>query len=86
MVVRRVEPGGAGRHPDGRRFLGFEHITLVPFQVHDLAVVELLSPSEIAWVNAYHAQCEEALAHMLSGEVLGWLRKACRPLVAHEGA
>jgi len=43
--------------------------------------VALLTGEEVAWLNGYHQRCEEALAPMLQGADLEWLREACRPVV-----
>jgi Xaa-Pro aminopeptidase len=40
----------------------------------------LLSPEDIAWWNAYHAQVETVLSPQLEGEALAWLKAACSPL------
>jgi hypothetical protein len=76
MVVREAE---TAHRFGGKRYLGFEHLTVVPFQ-RALVDVSLLSASEIAWVDAYHAECERKLAPMLEGSDLQWLRAACEPL------
>lgn len=78
MVVREVQTEHAF---GGKRYLGFEHLTIVPFQ-RALIDLNILSKSEIAWVDAYHAECERKLAPMLDGADLQWLRAACAPLVA----
>lgn len=60
-------------------WLGFETLTLAPI---DRTLVEpsLLSPAEIAWWNAYHAQVESVVAPQLEGDALAWLKEACKPL------
>jgi hypothetical protein len=40
----------------GVQFLGFEHITLVPFQ-RNMLLHELLSKAEHEWVDNYHKEC-----------------------------
>ena len=61
--------------------LSFETLTLAPI---DLALVEpaLLSPSEIAWLNAYHARVRETLAGQLDADTERWLIEATDPITA----
>ncbi|MFM5893332.1 MAG: aminopeptidase P family protein [Novosphingobium sp.] len=60
-------------------YLGFETLTFAPI---DATLVErsMLSPEDIKWWNAYHAQVESILAPQLEGEALAWLKAACAPL------
>ena len=55
-----------------RPMLSFETLTLAPI---DLALVEptLLSPFEIAWLNAYHARVRDSLAGRLNSDTEQWL-------------
>lgn len=59
------------------RFLGFETLTLTPF---DLDAVEpsLMSEAERHLLNAYHARVYERLAAHLPEEEAAWLREATR--------
>lgn len=59
--------------------LGFETLTFAPI---DRNCVEsaLLSPSELVWLNAYHAKVLEVVAPQLEGEALAWLETACAPI------
>lgn len=61
--------------------LSFETLTLAPI---DLALIEpaLLSPSEIAWLNAYHARVRECLAGLLDADTEQWLIEATDPITA----
>ena len=61
------------------RYLGFDCLTWVPI---DRTLIEksLLTPSEIAWVDTYHAQVREIVAPQLSGEDLAWLERHTMPL------
>ena len=63
---------------DADGFMGFETITLCPFD-RRLIDPEMLLPTERAWLNSYHAHVEERLAPQLAGETdcLAWLRAAC---------
>jgi Xaa-Pro aminopeptidase len=73
LVEEREIAGGEGE------FLGFEVLTRIPI---DRTLVEksLLTAEEIAWWNGYHAGVLEAVAPLLDGEVLDWLKAQCRPL------
>jgi Xaa-Pro aminopeptidase len=71
------EPAREGELP----MLGFETITLAPI---DLALVEpaLMTPAEIAWLDAYHARVRETLTPLLDSETAAWLAQATRPVGA----
>ena len=60
-------------------YLGFETLTFAPI---DQALIEpsLLSPQEIAWLNAYHARVLEVVGPQLEGDAKAWLEGACAPL------
>ncbi|MGE0283333.1 MAG: M24B family metallopeptidase, partial [Rhizobiaceae bacterium] len=58
---------------------GFETLTLAPFD-RRLVKVELLSPSELAWLNAYHARVLAEIGPMVDGEAMKWLEAATAPL------
>jgi len=77
LVVTPAEtvPGG------DRPMLGFETLTLAPIdrRLIDLAI---LLPSEIAWLDAYHARLLPALGHLLYDEERRWLAQAAAPLAA----
>jgi len=74
VVVEKREIKGAER-----AMLGFETITLAPF---DLNLVEpsLLAPQEADWLNAYHARVRNTLSPLADVETRSWLRKATRRL------
>lgn len=62
------------------RFLHFETLTLCPFDTAPI-VVEMLEPSERAWLNAYHATVREALLPLLTEEAdKNWLVQATEML------
>ena len=73
LVEERKIPGAEGE------WLGFETLTLAPI---DRALVDrsLLSETEVAWWNAYHARVREVLAPQLEGDDRAWLEEACAPL------
>ena len=61
---------------DGRAQLRFETLTFVPFD-RRLIRVEMLSPGERDWLNAYHAEVLARIGPRVQGSVLDWLRQAC---------
>jgi len=60
-----------------RPMLGFETLTRAPI---DLALVDtaLLTPPEIEWLNAYHADVAETLVPLVDAETAEWLKDATR--------
>jgi Xaa-Pro aminopeptidase len=62
-----------------RAFMGFETLTLAPID-RRLICTALLTESEIAWIDAYHARVLAEVAPHLPGDVASWLRQACRVL------
>ena len=66
-------PGG------DRKMLGFETLTLCPI---DRRLIEpsLMTPDELAWLNAYHARVLKEVGDLLDGEELQWLKQACSVL------
>ena len=61
------------------RYLGFETLTFVPID-RTLIDKNLLSPDEIAWVDAYHAKVRAIVAPQLEGDDLAWLERETQPL------
>ena len=74
VVVPAPEPPG-GEVP----LYGFETLTLAPI---DRALVEpaLLTPEELAWLDAYHTRVREVIAPKVDGETAAWLADVTRPL------
>ena len=68
-------PGG----DDHRGMLQFRTLTWCPI---DRRLIDraLLTPSEIDWINTYHATCRQHLAPRLAKEVQIWLDRATAPL------
>ncbi len=62
-----------------RRFLGFETLTLAPF---DRALIDpaLLDAAERDWLDAYHARVLAAVGPGLPDEARDWLVRACAKL------
>jgi Xaa-Pro aminopeptidase len=66
--------------PGGERpMMGFETLTLAPID-RRLVATELLSPTERAQVDAYHARVREVIGPQLEPEVAAWLAQATAPL------
>ncbi len=64
---------------DFGEFLGFETVTLCPFD-SSLIDTSLLAAEEIAWVNDYHRRVRDKLLGHLDGAAGEWLEEACHPL------
>lgn len=64
-------------HPDGRKWLGMESLTLIPFE-KKLIDWDQLSSDELRWLEGYHRQVWDTIAPMLDGEDREWLREACQ--------
>ncbi|MCJ2036914.1 aminopeptidase P family protein [Methylobacterium sp. J-068] len=75
LVEPRTVPGGE------RPMLGFETLTLAPFD-RRLIRADLLTPEEMAWIDAYHARVRAALGPDLDAATRAWLEKATLPMVA----
>ena len=59
----------------------FETLTLVPID-RRLIAVELMTPEELDWVNAYHARVAAALGAILDAPTRDWLAAAAASLPA----
>lgn len=74
-------------HGDVEGYLGFEHLTLVPFD-RRLIRADLLSDHELEWVNRYHLEVQESIAPLMAGiddmaeldHVTTWLNAATAPI------
>ncbi|MHA6723319.1 aminopeptidase P family protein [Sphingomonas sp. RS2018] len=73
LVVPRAIPGGT------EPMLGFETLTFTPIE-RDLIDATLLTPNEIGWLNAYHAEVVEKIGPALDGEDRTWLIGKCAPI------
>ena len=62
-----------------RPMLGFECLTFAPL-ARTLIDPNLLSSSDMAWVNDYHARVLAEIGPHLPVEDLAWLEVACAPL------
>jgi Xaa-Pro aminopeptidase len=75
VVVTDAKPVPGGERP----MMGFETITLAPI---DLELVEpaLLTETERAWLNAYHARVLETLRGLVDDETRPWLERVTRSI------
>ena len=58
-----------------RDMLGFETITLAPFD-RSMIVAKLLDADETAWLDGYHRWVRDTLTPLLEPEVAAWLAEA----------
>jgi Xaa-Pro aminopeptidase len=72
VVEKRIE--GAEKE-----MLGFETVTFAPIE-RRLVVKEMLSATELDWLNGYHRQVLEKIGPKLSGADREWLEQACAPI------
>lgn len=73
LVENRDVPGAE------KPVLGFETLTFAPIE-RRLIDVEMLSPAERQWVDAYHARVLAVVGPQLDGEAKAWLEAQCAPL------
>ncbi len=76
-VVRAPEIPAGGE----REMLSFETLTLAPID-RQLIDAGLLTPDEIAWVDAYHARVRAEIGPLVAPGAAGWLAEATAPLRA----
>ncbi len=74
ILVERREIAG-GTEP----MLGFEMLTFAPIE-RDLIDTSLLTPAELEWLNAYHAEVVDRIGPALDGEDRAWLIRKCAPM------
>ena len=60
-------------------FLGFENLTLVPYD-KKLMDFSLMSRFDVDYVNEYHRRIWKTLSEKLEGGVREWLEKATEPI------
>jgi len=66
--------------PDAERPLNaFETLTLAPIDLR-LISPTMLTISENAWLNAYHARVRDTLSPLVDAETRAWLERATRPI------
>lgn len=61
------------------RFLGFETLTLVPFE-RDAIIAEEMEHWEREWLNLYHARIRKEIGEYLDDEEAAWLKEATAEL------
>ncbi len=68
-----------GRTAEGQVLLGFETLSFVPI---DRALIkkEMLTPDELDWINAYHAQVLKLIGPRLEEPVRAWLERQAAAL------
>ena len=76
LVVRAAKDSG-GETP----MMEFDVLTMVPFD-NRLLNLSMLSPAEVAWVDAYHARVNKVLSPLLQGAEKDWMQRATLPLAA----
>jgi len=79
VVESEVMEENRGGEGEGRAMLAFETLTLAPID-RNLIDVAVLSPEEIAWLDAYHARVRAAHRDKLDPETATWIDAATRPL------
>jgi len=75
QVVTPPAPIESGERP----MLGFEALTLAPID-RALIVKEMLSPEELAQLDAYHARVLATIGPKVDADTRAWLESACAPL------
>jgi Xaa-Pro aminopeptidase len=75
VVVTPVEVAGGERE-----MLGFETLTMAPIDRNAIEPA-LLTPAEIAWLDAYHARVRETISPLVDDATAAWLAEATRPLL-----
>ncbi|WP_114227246.1 MULTISPECIES: aminopeptidase P family protein [Sphingomonas] len=73
LVVEREIDGAE------KEMLGFETLTFSPIE-RRLIDKAMLSPSELSWLNDYHAEVLAKVGPQLGGDERSWLEQACAPL------
>jgi Xaa-Pro aminopeptidase len=73
LVVERAVAGAE------HAMLGFETVTFAPLD-RRLIATDLLTASEIAWVDAYHADTLAKIGAAMAGDDAVWVAAACAPL------
>ena len=73
LVVEKAIPGAE------KEMLGFETLTFVPID-RRLVVTDMLSATEKAWLDAYHAEVLAKIGPQLEGDDKAWLETQCAPL------
>jgi Xaa-Pro aminopeptidase len=75
LIVVEIAPNLPGGD-DHRNQLCWRTLTFAPID-RRLIVVDMLSPEERAWLNAYHAEVLDKIAPRVSDSTRDWLQGAC---------
>jgi Xaa-Pro aminopeptidase len=64
-----------------RDYLGFEHMTIVPFG-RRLLDTKILTAEDQKWINHYHQECRTVLEPLLKNDskTLSWVERETEPL------
>jgi Xaa-Pro aminopeptidase len=74
LVTEAEKPAGAERD-----LFAFETLTVVPID-RRLIIVDMLSPDELAWLDAYHVRVREVIGPELGPADRAWLEQATAPV------
>jgi Xaa-Pro aminopeptidase len=74
VLVTLAEVAGAEK-----KMMGFEVLTLAPMD-RSLVDLTLMSPAEIAWLDAYHARVAAEIGPLVPADTAAWLAEVTRPL------
>ena len=74
VIVRTLDLPGAERE-----IMGFETLTFAPWD-RSLIDLDILTPAERAWIDAYHAEVRVKMLPQLDGEAAAWLEAATAAL------
>ena len=58
------------------KFLQFDSLTLCPIDKTPI-IIEMLTPEELDWLNAYHQRVFDILSPHLAPDEVAWLREVC---------
>jgi Xaa-Pro aminopeptidase len=70
---------GLSDEPKPKAILGFETLTLAPY---DLALIEwkLLTPAQKIWINRYHKRVYREISPLVDKTTKAWLKQATRQI------
>ncbi len=74
VLVRSIEIDGAEKE-----MMAFETLTLAPMD-RSLVDLALMSPAEIAWLDAYHARVLAEIGPLAPADTAAWLAEVTRPI------
>lgn len=77
-IINEVE---TSRSFGDKPYLGFEHVTMVPF-CRNLLDIGLLTESEKRWLNNYNNEILGKMKELVKGDLraLAWLERQTRPI------